>query len=105
MRGPFFVNDSLLLFGELDTKPSHGVHPCAAKRAESTSMPSDIYIYRNRPDWESLIQFRPEYNRVETLFDQVFGNDGGFLSQAWPNLPLAIWVDDTHLYIEADMPG
>lgn len=49
--------------------------------------------------------FANPINRVESLFDQVFGNDGGFLSQAWPNLPLAIWEDDTHLYIEADMPG
>jgi hypothetical protein len=62
MRRPFFVNDSLLPFGELNTKPSHDVHPCVAKRAESTSLPSDTYIYHNRPDSESLIQIRAEYS-------------------------------------------
>jgi HSP20 family protein len=43
-------------------------------------------------------------NRLDSLFDRVFG-DGGFLSQAWPTLPLAMWEDDDHIYIEADVPG
>ena len=44
-------------------------------------------------------------NRLASLFDRVFGDDGGFLSQAWPTLPLAMWEDDDHIYIEADVPG
>jgi hypothetical protein len=45
----------------LNTEPSHGEHPCVVKRAESTSLPSDTYIYHNRPDWESLNPFRAKY--------------------------------------------
>ena len=44
-------------------------------------------------------------NRLESLFDRVFGDDGGFVSQAWPPLPVAIWGDDDHIYIEAEVPG
>ena len=44
-------------------------------------------------------------NRLESLFDRVFGDDGGFVSQAWPRLPVAMWEDDDHIYIEADLPG
>jgi len=44
-------------------------------------------------------------NRLESLFERVFGDDGGFMSQAWPQLPVAMWEDDNHIYIEADVPG
>ncbi len=44
-------------------------------------------------------------NRLASLFDSVFGDDGGFLSQASPTLPLAMWEDDDHIYIEAEVPG
>jgi HSP20 family protein len=44
-------------------------------------------------------------NRLESLFDRVFGDDGGFVNQAWPRLPVAMWEDDDHLTIEADLPG
>ena len=43
-------------------------------------------------------------NRLDSLFDRVFGDDS-FSRQAWPTLPLAMWEDDDHLYIEAEMPG
>ena len=44
-------------------------------------------------------------NRLESLFDRVFGDDGGFVNQAWPRLPVAMWEDEDHVYIEADLPG
>jgi len=44
-------------------------------------------------------------NRLDSLFERVFGDDGGFLSQVWPTLPLAMWEDDDHIYIEAEVPG
>jgi hypothetical protein len=67
MRGPFLVNDSLLLFGQLDTKPDHGVHPCIANRAKSTSLPSQTYFYHNQPQLESLSQLRAEYSALSQL--------------------------------------
>jgi hypothetical protein len=67
VRGPFLVNDSLLLFGQLDTKPSHGVHPCVANPAKSTSLPSQMYFfYHSQPESKSLSQFRAGYNTRET---------------------------------------
>jgi hypothetical protein len=71
MRGPFLVNDLLLYFGKLNSKPSHGVRPCVANRAESTSLPSATYIYHNHAEWESLIQFRAEYIQIFTA-DALF---------------------------------
>jgi hypothetical protein len=65
VRGPFLVNDSLLLFGQLDTKPSHGVHPCVANPAKSTSLPSQMYFfYHSQPESKSLSQFRAGYKRI-----------------------------------------
>ena len=42
---------------------------------------------------------------VDTLFDRFFGGDGGALSPAWGGLPVAMWEDDDHIYIEAELPG
>ena len=81
VRGPFLVNDSLLLFGQLDTKPSHGVHPCVANPAKSTSLPSQMYFfYHSQPESKSLSQFRAGYNRttataVITFQDNLSGLD------------------------------
>jgi len=44
-------------------------------------------------------------NRLGSLFDQVFGEDDGFLAQAWSGMPVAMWEDDDHLFIEAELPG
>jgi len=44
-------------------------------------------------------------NRLDTLFDRVFGDDGGFLAPAAPGAPLAMWEDDDHIGIEAELPG
>jgi HSP20 family protein len=47
------------------------------------------------------------YPRFDTLFNQVFGEDGGFEAVAanWANAPMAIWEDEDHIYIEVDAPG
>ena len=44
-------------------------------------------------------------NRLDSLFDRVFGDDGAFLGQAWSGMPVAMWQDDDHFYIEAELPG
>jgi len=44
-------------------------------------------------------------NRLDSLFDQFFGNDGGFMGQAWSGAPMAMWEDDDHIGIEAELPG
>lgn len=44
-------------------------------------------------------------NRLDSLFDRVFGDDGGFTNQAWPQQAMAMWEDDNHVYIEAELPG
>ncbi len=42
---------------------------------------------------------------VDTLFDRFFGGDGGSLAPAWGGLPVAMWEDEDHIYIEAELPG
>jgi len=44
-------------------------------------------------------------NRLDSLFDRLFGDDGGCLSRAgaWP--PMAMWEDDDQITIEAELPG
>src|SRR3954452_11028007 len=44
-------------------------------------------------------------NRLDSLFDRVFGDDGGFTGQAWAGAPVAMWEDDDHISIEAELPG
>ena len=44
-------------------------------------------------------------NRLDSLFDRVFGDDGAFLGQAWSGMPLAMWQDDDHFYVEVELPG
>jgi HSP20 family protein len=44
-------------------------------------------------------------NRLDSFFDQVFGDGGGVMSQAWSWAPVAMWQDDDHLFVEAEMPG
>ena len=43
-------------------------------------------------------------NRLDSLFDRAFGADG-LLGQAWGGVPVAMWQDDDHLYVEAELPG
>ena len=44
-------------------------------------------------------------NRLDSFFDRVFGDDGGAMGQAWSWAPVAMWQDDDHFFIEAEMPG
>jgi len=44
-------------------------------------------------------------NRLDSIFDRVFGDDGGFMSRSWSAMPLAMWEDDDHIGIEAELPG
>lgn len=44
-------------------------------------------------------------NRVDSLFNRVFGEDGRPAPFARPAMPLAMWADDDHLWVEAEVPG
>ena len=47
-------------------------------------------------------------NRLDTLFDRFFGEDFDLMGKpgvAWSNMPLAMWADENHVYIEAELPG
>src|SRR5947209_3571919 len=44
-------------------------------------------------------------NRIDSLFDRFFGDDGGFMGRAWSGAPLAMWEDDDHIYVDAELPG
>jgi len=45
-------------------------------------------------------------NRLDTFFDRFFGDAGvGNTGQAWSWAPVAMWQDDDHVFIEAELPG
>lgn len=51
-------------------------------------------------------------NRLESLFDGVFGDTFGVPMQPWSNAapgwgiaPVSMWEDDDHLYVEMEVPG
>src|SRR3954447_17045282 len=44
-------------------------------------------------------------NRLDSFFDQVFGDGGSVTRQAWSWAPVAMWEDEDHFFIEAEMPG
>jgi HSP20 family protein len=43
-------------------------------------------------------------NRIDSIFDRVFGEDG-LLGTAWRGVPVGMWQDDDHIYVEAELPG
>jgi HSP20 family protein len=47
------------------------------------------------------------FNRLDSLFDRFFGEDGDGQRQSWSwgSVPVSIWQDDNHLYVEAELPG
>jgi len=47
----------------------------------------------------------PVINRWNSPFDRFFGGDGGFMGQPWSGVPVAMWEDDDHIWIEAELPG
>ena len=46
----------------------------------------------------------PFFERVFEDFDRVLEN-AGMPAASWSGVPLGIWEDDDHFYIEAEMPG
>jgi len=44
-------------------------------------------------------------NRLDSVFDRVFGDDGALLGQDWSWAPVAMWQDDDSFFVEAEMPG
>ncbi len=44
-------------------------------------------------------------NRFDWLLEPFFGGDAGLMDQSWSGGPVAMWEDDDHIYIEADLPG
>lgn len=63
---------------------------------------------RQRSVWQaprSGFAYRGLSRDLDSLFDQVFGQDGPApAASAW-TVPLAVWEDDDNLHIEADLPG
>jgi HSP20 family protein len=47
------------------------------------------------------------FNRLEGVFDRMFGDDGAFpvSTQVWAGVPVALWHDDDHVWVEVEMPG
>jgi HSP20 family protein len=44
-------------------------------------------------------------NRLDSLFDRVFGSDGGVPAQEWCGASLSMWEDDDQVGIEVELPG
>jgi len=44
-------------------------------------------------------------NRVATLFDRFFNDGFDAPAAAWPGMPLSMWQDEDHVWVEADAPG
>jgi HSP20 family protein len=43
-------------------------------------------------------------NRLDSFFDRVLGDDRLF-GQAWGAVPVAMWEDEDHIHVEAELPG
>jgi HSP20 family protein len=52
-----------------------------------------------------LLPFAPgPMNRLDTFFDRFFGDGPAF--EGWgPGVPISMWEDDDHVYVEAELPG
>ncbi len=44
-------------------------------------------------------------NRLNSLLNSFFGDESGFMGQSGSWAPLAMWEDDDHIHIEAELPG
>jgi len=60
-------------------------------------------VLRTNPAWNPTFTF--PVNPLDTLFDRFLGEDGGSLNRAWAGMPVALWDDEDHFFIEAEMPG
>ena len=43
-------------------------------------------------------------NRLDSIFEK-FRDDGRFMGPSWSSAPVAMWEDDDHIFIEAELPG
>jgi len=63
------------------------------------------------PVFRTSVPFSPlassTWNGLDTLFDRVFGDDGDRLRPACSSnvVPMSVWQDDNHFYLEAELPG
>ena len=50
---------------------------------------------------------RTAFDRVESLFDRFFGDEGDALrpAWAWSVVPTSMWQNDNNIYVEAELPG
>jgi len=61
-------------------------------------------VLRNSSAWTPA--FSHPVNRLDTWFDRFLGDDGGSLvSRAWTEMPVALWQDEDHYFIEVELPG
>jgi HSP20 family protein len=54
------------------------------------------------PTFEPFGHFQ---NDVDSLLSRVFGNDGAFQTQTWSGVPVAVWEDEGHVWVEVEAPG
>jgi len=47
------------------------------------------------------------FNRLDSLFDRFFGEegDGHRVNWGFGSLPVSIWQDESNLYVEVELPG
>jgi HSP20 family protein len=64
-----------------------------------------ISVLRNNNNATRVPAAMGPFNRLGSTFDRVFGDDGVLMGQAWSGAPVAMWEDDDHIGIEAEMPG
>jgi HSP20 family protein len=67
-----------------------------------------LQVFRNNSAFAPIA--RGSINRLDALFpsslyQNLVGDDGGFLTQAWSRFPVAMWQDEDRIYIEAELPG
>lgn len=62
-----------------------------------------LQLFRNTSAYAPLAN--GSINRLDSLFNSLAGDDGGFLNQAWARFPLAMWQDEDNIYVEAELPG
>jgi len=60
-------------------------------------------VLRNTSAWAPTLSH--PMNRMDSWFDNFFGDDGGTLGRAWAGMPVALWDDEDHFYVEAELPG
>jgi len=44
-------------------------------------------------------------NRLDAFFSPFHGEDGGVFGRALAGVPVAMWEDEDHVYVEAEMAG